>query len=73
MRDSGTSQKNQGRHRNIRKAPRYRFFTFFSIKALKWLFYDAVTDGNPIGDYEGNLTFSDDELKAMEDGALNCL
>ncbi len=53
----------------------YRFFqTSVNENVIlgkdKWLFYDAVTDGNPIGDYEGNLTFSDDELKAMEDGAL---
>lgn len=37
----------------------------------KWLFYDAVTDGNPIGDYEGNLDFSPEEIEIMGDGVFN--
>lgn len=53
----------------------YRFFkTSVNENVIlgkdKWLFYDAVTDGNPIGDYEGNLAFSEQEIKTMGDGAL---
>lgn len=37
----------------------------------KWLFYDAFSDGDPMGDYEGNHTFSDEELERMGDACLN--
>lgn len=37
----------------------------------KWLFYGDVTDGNPVGDYEGTNSFSDEEISCMCEAALN--
>lgn len=36
----------------------------------KWLFYHSVSDGNPLADYEGNLSFSAEETEEMAAASL---
>lgn len=37
----------------------------------KWLFYGDVSDGNPVGDYEGTDSFSAEEINQMCETSLN--
>ena len=37
----------------------------------KWLFYGNINDGDPMGDYEGKNIFTDNQMQAIQEAAVN--